>query len=86
MCNFIIRPIKCYATVDISLETYEDTQEPNIKCGDAVTVKSIASDGVVATDGNGTYFIIPMSVFTHSFSDKDPNAKKDSKEPTQPKQ
>lgn len=79
MCNFIIRPIKCYATVDVSLEKFEKTEDSDIKAGDALQVTTVCADGVVATDGNGTYFVIPVDVFTHTFSDKDPS-KKESKD------
>ncbi len=80
MCNFIIRPIKCYATVDI--ETVGEGED--LKTGEVVTVKSVESNGrVVVVRENDKTAMIPMEVFVHTFSDKDPNkkeSKKDSKE------
>ncbi len=76
MCNFIIRPIKSYATIDV---TASDGQA--IKTGEFVEVTSVESDGTVNGKHMGNDPVsFSMSVFTHTFSDKDPNKKKDSKE------
>lgn len=77
MCNFIIRPIKCYATVDIESDN-SDSMNP-IKAGDAMTVKGVYNDQVTLVRDNDTIVRVDISTFVHTFSDKDPNEKKDSK-------
>lgn len=66
MCNFIVRPIKSYATIDL----HDENGDVIIRKGDSVEIKSIKGDKVVSGD-----FSVPLSVFVHSFSDKDPNKK-----------
>ncbi len=71
MCNFIIRPIKCYATVDI----YEDADTPLINAGDSFEVTRIEGDEVVGNVNDTAGLAIPLHVFTHAFSNNDPNEK-----------
>lgn len=68
MCNFIIRPVKCFATVNLSGEG-----EPvYIKAGDAFEVDRIEGRYVISKDDVS----VPLDIFIHSFSLKDPNEKK----------
>lgn len=86
MCNFIIRPIKSYATVDVYIATTENS-ETLLKLGEFVTPKSVDGSGVVMAKVSGENFekdkddlaFIPMSLFTHVFSNNDPNKKEDKK-------
>jgi hypothetical protein len=66
MCNFIIRPIKSYATIDV----YDENGNVVIRKGDSVDVKSIKGNNVISGS-----FSVPVDVFVHTFSDKDPNKK-----------
>jgi hypothetical protein len=66
MCNFIVRPIKSYATIDL----YDESGDVIVRKGDSVEIKSIIGKNVVSGD-----FAVPLEVFVHSFSDKDPNKK-----------
>jgi hypothetical protein len=80
MCNFIIRPIKCYATVDVN---DDDSGSANpIVAGEAFTVKSVTNGLVVLVREDDALVNVPLEVYVHTFSDKDPNKKekKDSKE------
>ena len=69
MCNFVIRPVKYYATVDIvgeNVEVYE---------GECFQVTSINGNAVRVTavepkNGEDYSTEIPVSVFIHAFSDK----------------
>jgi hypothetical protein len=71
MCNFVIRPVKSFCTIDI----YSEPTKVLIKAGDSFTVSHIEGDTVVG-DVNGTAGLaVPLSVYIHSFSLKDPNAK-----------
>lgn len=80
MCNFIIRPIKSYATVDLFLQSAPGVTT-RLYAGEYVTVKEVDQHGVVLASPSGENFEdkelvwIPMNVFVHVFSDKDPNAK-----------
>lgn len=77
MCNFIIRPQKCYATVDLDLA---DSGSANpITADEALTVKSVTDNYVVLVRDNDTVVNVPLNVFVHTFSDKDPNEKKEAK-------
>lgn len=58
----------CYATVGISLLPFEDTPQPDIDAGDKLRVSCVYADGVSVTDDNGSYWVIPMEVFTHCFT------------------
>ncbi len=78
MCNFIIRPIKCYATVDVISTNGESESANDIKAGEAFTVKSVVDGKVTLVRENDAVVYVPVSTFVHTFSDKDPN-KKDSK-------
>ncbi len=78
MCNFIIRPIKCYATVDVN-EGSSGSANP-IKAGEAFTVKEVVDGSVVLVREGDTVVNVPLTTFVHTFSDKDPSKKKDSKE------
>lgn len=82
MCNFIIRPIKCYVTVDIALEAGENNDIAQLECGNEVEVSHVVPEGVVVRKDKQT-FIVPLEVFVHTFSDKKPEDKKakESKEP-----
>lgn len=81
MCNFIIRPIKCYATVDINTSQVQSGSINEVKAGDALTVKEVTDRSmVVLVRDDDTIVNIPMETFIHVFSDKDPKEeKKDSK-------
>lgn len=64
MCDFILRPIKSYATVEIT------AGGKTFKRGDVVTVKGISEDGVAVYMGDtaiGTVVKIPINVFIHAF-------------------
>lgn len=78
MCNFIIRPIKCYVTVDLNLS---DSGSANpINAGDPLTVKEVNDTQVVLVRDNDTVVNVPLEVFVHTFSDKDPNKKEEKKD------
>ncbi len=68
MCNFIIRPIKSYATVDISLEAGENNDISQIERGDAVQVSHVVPEGVVVRKDDKTTHVVPLSVFVHVFT------------------
>ena len=64
MCNFIIRPIKSYATVDV---TALDGQA--IKRGDFVEVSTVDSNGVVNGKHMGNDPVsFNMNAFIHTFT------------------
>lgn len=79
MCNFIIRPIKCYATVDITSTKDISESANDIKQGDELTVKEVHNGYVVLVRKNDTVVNVSMETYIHTFSDKDPNAKKENK-------
>ena len=65
MCNFVVRPIKSYATVDVIVA------KKTIKRGDVVTVKDVSDKGVGVYEGGtaiGSVIHIPIDVFTHAFT------------------
>lgn len=65
MCNFVIRPIKSYATVDVT------AGGKTLKRGDVVTVKDVSENGVGVYVGEasiGAVIHIPIEVFTHAFT------------------
>lgn len=70
MCNFIVRPIKSYATVNVVVEHDEVVV---IERGTAVTVLESGYDpignqlGVTVKHGENE-LIIPYEVFVHSFT------------------
>lgn len=77
MCNFIIRPIKSYATVDVGdvrtlhLDGDLDVSLKTIPRGTAVEVTNVSSTGVHGkTTVNDTEYsvLIPLSVFIHTFT------------------
>lgn len=73
MCNFIIRPIKCYATVDI--ESSDNVGANPVEAGEAFTVRKVKDGGVILVRDNDTVVNIDLATFVHTFSDKDPNEK-----------
>lgn len=77
MCNFIIRPIKSYATIDY-YELRDGEKQKVVGSGDAVSVKYIVGNRVYCLpdqgdDDDDKLITIPMNVYTNIFSDKDPN-------------
>ncbi len=70
MCNFIIRPVDCYATVNIELD-----DELEITQGQKVKVSRVNEKFVVIINPLGNEKNVPLEVFVHAFSLKDPNAK-----------
>lgn len=66
MCNFIIRPIKSYATVDIvSLD-----ETATVKHGDYIDVKQIQGGAVVGyLNGDDSVEVsVPLATFVHTFT------------------
>jgi hypothetical protein len=61
MCNFVIRPIKSYATVDIDEE---------IKRGEYIQVEGVVNGHVKGTvNGDEKRLIaVPLAVFIHTFT------------------
>ena len=76
MCNFIIRPVEAYATVDIN----SDDTTTELVAGQKVKVKHVAYDGVVVETeniGKETYEVkIPLEVYIHTFSLQNPKQEK----------
>lgn len=73
MCNFVVRPIKSFATVEVS------AGGKTIKRGEVVTVKDVSDKGVGVYIGDtaiGTIIHIPFEVFTHAFTASDEDVKK----------
>ena len=79
MCQFIIRPVDCYATVDY----LSDKTSIELEAGQKVKVKHVSVDTVTVIAENVAkekYEVnIPIATFVHMFSLKDPNAKEDKK-------
>jgi hypothetical protein len=76
MCNFVVRPIKSYATVDVIVSK-------TIKRGDVVTVKDVSEKGVGVYIGEvsvGAVIHIPFEVFTHAFTANPKDVEKVKKE------
>lgn len=73
MCNFVVRPIKSYATADVSVAG------KTIKRGEVVTVKDVSENGVGVYIGDtaiGSVVHIPFEVFVHAFTANDADVKK----------
>lgn len=72
MCNFVIRPIKSYATVDYAEMKGVNGGEQNevIKRGEYITVKYVTGDDVFGhLNGDESKPVtIPVSIFVHSFT------------------
>jgi ribosomal protein L2 len=85
MCNFIIRPIKCYATVGIVSTNGESESANDIKAGEELTVSKVVDGKVCLVRQSDAVVYVPMETFVHTFSDKKPEAEKqkakESKEP-----
>ena len=79
MCNFIIRPIDCYVTVDYK----SDDSTTELETGQKVKVKHVTPYNVVVVAKNiakENYEVsVPTEVFVHIFSDKDPSKNNKSK-------
>jgi hypothetical protein len=76
MCNFVIRPIKSYATIEVSgvrvldLDAVE-IKEQTINAGDFILVDHVNSHNEVLGALNGDKkksAIVPMNVFIHTFT------------------
>lgn len=61
MCNFVIRPIKSYATIDVDNE---------IKRGEYLEVEKIENGHVKGTvNGDESRLVaVPLAVFVHTFT------------------
>lgn len=87
MCNFIIRPVKCFATIDVAATAVitEGGKEPKtqstiLQVGTEITPNSVDHGEIVRFEANGfDNVILPLSVFVHTFSLKDPNKKEEKK-------
>ena len=79
MCNFIIRPIKSYATIDTKAYNDETKQWEDVKAGTEVTPKLVFAGAVYYDDKDGVERTINLSDYVHTFSSNDPN-KKEKKE------
>ncbi len=86
MCNFIIRPIKSYATVDVAASKVVSNKVPVsfenivIKQGSTFDVKRVDSGYVYGLlEGEESEVCVNMDDFVHTFSNKDPNAKEEKK-------
>lgn len=80
MCNFIIRKdVKSYATIDI-VEEQRDGNVITIEQGDWLEVQYIKDKSVHALKMGVVDVVVPLEVFVHAFSNKDPNAKEAKKE------
>lgn len=77
MCNFIIRPIECYATVDIVSTNHESESANDIKAGEKLTVSKVVDGKVCLVREGETVVYVPMATFVHTFSKNDPNKKED---------
>ena len=68
MCNFIIRPIECYATLDY----LSDKTTTELEAGQKVKVKHVTPHNVVVVAKNiakEDYEVsVPIEVFVHIFS------------------
>lgn len=70
MCNFVIRPIKSYATIEVKTQNNKV-----IKRGDVITVQSLsrAVDGTdlvsfyIGEASIGSLEHLPLNVFVHAF-------------------
>ena len=79
MCNFIIRQeVKSYATVDL-VRSELDGDVIFIEHGDSFEVDYIKEGVVYGRKGGIVDISVPLSTFVHTFSDKDPKKKKESK-------
>lgn len=79
MCNFIIRPIKSYCTVDI-LGFNKGKAEVIVKRGDSVLVKLVNEKDVAAEFEDGSAVSIPINTFIHSFTADPADIKKTKEE------
>ena len=86
MCNFIIRPIKSYATVDVMASKVVADVIPTtfenyiIKQGTSFDVKRVDGGFVYGNvDEFKSEVAINLSDMVHTFSDKDPSKKDDKK-------
>lgn len=66
MCNFVIRPIKSYATVDI----FSADEEHAVKRGDYIQVAKVQGGAVVGfLNGNEELEVsLPLTTFVHTFT------------------
>lgn len=79
MCNFIIRKdVKSYATIDV-VEEQRDGEVITIEQGDWLEVQYIKDKSVHALKMGVVDVVVPLEVFVHAFSDKNPNEKKEDK-------
>lgn len=73
MCNFVVRPIKSYATAEVKVAN------KTIKRGEVVTVSGVSEEGVSVYMGDtaiGAVIHIPFEVFIHAFTASDEDVKK----------
>ena len=69
MCNFVIRPIKSYATVDLmGMDTEDQETKVLIKRGESLDVKVVIGQEVAGELEDGKALSIPLSVFVHTFT------------------
>ena len=78
MCNFIIRPIKSYATVDTKAYNDKTKTWEDVPLGTVVVPKQVFGGNVFYDVEDGTERCINLEDFIHVFSDKDPKEKKKS--------
>lgn len=86
MCNFIIRPITSYATVDVAASKVISDKVPVsfenivIKQGSTFDVKRVDSGYVYGNLKDVENEVcVNMDDFIHTFSNNDPNAKQEAK-------
>lgn len=72
MCNFVIRPIKSYATVDVMSNDEKDV----VKRGESVEVLHVTPTQVVFRREGGTQGAINFEAFIHSFTANPDDVKK----------
>lgn len=72
MCNFVIRPIKSYATVDVMSTDEKDI----IKRGESVEVLHVTPTQVVFRRKDNTQGAVNFEAFIHSFTANPEDVKK----------
>ena len=71
MCNFIIRPVTSFATIDI----FEENGDKIFEAGEKFEVSKLKGKYVLDKNDKG----ILLEVYIHTFSLKDPNKKEEKK-------